>query len=87
MSRSLESRLERLEQIKAQTAHDAPAEIHIFGVDRNDDGEWVEDEQPCIVFHVNVTFRDQPCATLNPVCSVWSRQLLRKTPVLGRPGC
>ena len=53
MSRSLESRLERLEQIKAQTAHDAPAEIHIFGVGRDEIGEWVGDEQPCIVFHVN----------------------------------
>ncbi len=53
MSRSLEVRLQRLEQIKAQTADDAPAEIRIFGVGRDESGEWVEDEQPCIVFHVN----------------------------------
>lgn len=53
MTRSIESRLERLEQIKAQTADDAPAEIHVYGVGRDENGEWVEDEQPCIAFHVN----------------------------------
>ena len=51
MSRSLETRLERLERV-IRPGFAGAVEILIYGVGRNDAGEWVEDAQPSIVLHM-----------------------------------
>ncbi|CAZ89354.1 conserved hypothetical protein [Thiomonas arsenitoxydans] len=51
MSKNLETRLQRLERI-ARPRSAGAVDVLIFGVGRNDAGDWVEDAQPGIVLRI-----------------------------------
>lgn len=54
MSRSIETRIERLERV-LKPAQSDPVEIAIYGAWRDADGSLHEDDTPAIVIHIPPT--------------------------------